>query len=198
MAIQLDTIKLKFEHVKDNDVQSLKCLIQKTKSPTVALYGNYLIHAAAKFNRAEVIGFLVKNGSPVDILNDDGSTALHMAARNKQKLAVEALIDLGADLTILNEVKNTPLLESLMNERSSTKLKTYNNLISLGTVVLKNFLENSAVAQIIIRHMDNVDYEIAELIKNNAPATAEWVESTFIKSKCYDINHSTHIKSRIY
>ena len=44
-------------------------------------FGASALHHAAKMNRVQVINFMIKAGSSVDVYNKDGLTPLHVAAR---------------------------------------------------------------------------------------------------------------------
>lgn len=64
---------------------------------------------------AEAVKILVKAGTPINAVDNDGNTALHSAVTtltlygdDKRKL-IQTLIDLGADLSIKNNAGKTPL-----------------------------------------------------------------------------------------
>lgn len=63
---------------------------------------------------------LINSGSPLDIKNIDGDTALHIAARNGYVDIIKALLNAGASKNIYNNNSNTPfdLLPSFMMENN--------------------------------------------------------------------------------
>lgn len=90
--------------VKNNCTACAKILI---KEGLVAEYqegstGKYLMHYAAENSNAAVIQLLFDHGAEIDPVAS-GSTPLHLAVRNRKGLpAVDALIQLGADVNAIN------------------------------------------------------------------------------------------------
>ena len=64
-------------------------------------------------NRAEIIKILIKGGADVNARDESGGTPLHSFASVGPPEAVEALIDAGADLTVINAYDNSPLFNAM-------------------------------------------------------------------------------------
>ena len=62
---------------------------------------------------------LIKNDLNVNLKNDTGDTALHMAAYSGNLLIAEQLIDCGADVDAVNNYNETPLMYAARKSRSS-------------------------------------------------------------------------------
>ncbi|WJX33891.1 hypothetical protein P8452_22057 [Trifolium repens] len=70
---------------------------------------------AARYNDMDDVASLTSNGVPIDSKDDQGRTALHMAAANGHIDIVEYLISRGASLNSENVEKNTPLHWACLN-----------------------------------------------------------------------------------
>ncbi|BAT88718.1 hypothetical protein VIGAN_05230100 [Vigna angularis var. angularis] len=70
---------------------------------------------AVRYNDMDDVKSLEANGVPLDSKDDQGRTALHMAAANGHVDIVEYLIIKGVDLNAPNEEKNTPLHWACLN-----------------------------------------------------------------------------------
>ena len=73
--------------------------------------GETLLHSALNNTHCarEIIDVLLKNGIDVNVRNSLGNTALHIAARTKKLESVRHLLSLGADPSIENNKRETPL-----------------------------------------------------------------------------------------
>lgn len=72
--------------------------------------GQTKLHLAIKEGKIDAITKLLKTeGIDVNIQDNNGNTALHMAAQEGNLKVVELLRDQGADATIKNKYKKTPL-----------------------------------------------------------------------------------------
>ncbi|CAJ1964888.1 unnamed protein product [Sphenostylis stenocarpa] len=70
---------------------------------------------AARYDGMDDVKSLEASGVPLDSKDDQGRTALHMAAANGHKDIVNYLISKGVDLNSPNEEKNTPLHWACLN-----------------------------------------------------------------------------------
>ncbi|XP_057732279.1 uncharacterized protein LOC130947594 isoform X3 [Arachis stenosperma] len=70
---------------------------------------------AARYDDMDDVVILASNGVPLDSKDEQGRTALHMAAANGHIEIVEYLIGQGVDLNVANEEKNTPLHWACLN-----------------------------------------------------------------------------------
>jgi ankyrin repeat protein len=74
--------------------------------------GGTLLHkTCTQQNALDLVTCLIKAGAPIDIQNNQGNTALHLAARKGKNWLpiVEALVLYGADVNLLNNSGETPL-----------------------------------------------------------------------------------------
>ncbi len=60
-------------------------------------------------NNLTLIRYLIQKGANIDALNSDGLSALFLAIETNQKDSINLLIDLNADLNLLNKKNETPL-----------------------------------------------------------------------------------------
>ena len=67
-----------------------------------------VIHWAASF-KSRCIPVLLKHGSPIDILDNDGSSPLHLACRHSKAKATRLLIEAGCPINIEDKFKRIPL-----------------------------------------------------------------------------------------
>jgi uncharacterized protein len=93
------------------DLDATRVLLAHGARPNaVSKLGTQPIHDAALGDNPEVIRELVKSGANVNArTRDEALTPLHIAATMGKMKAVEALVALGADLTIKNSLGRTPL-----------------------------------------------------------------------------------------
>ena len=87
----------------------------------VALYpdGKTLLHrtVSASVDRAKVVKLLIKNGIEVAAQDNDGNTALHLAASNGLVNTTKALLDARIDMTIIDSQRRTALLRAVQNQQ---------------------------------------------------------------------------------
>ncbi|MCW5978118.1 MAG: ankyrin repeat domain-containing protein [Bryobacteraceae bacterium] len=93
------------------DLDSVRALLERGARPdAVSQAGAQPIHDAALGDSAEVIRELVMHGADVNArTRDEVQTPLHIAAAMGKMKAIEALVALGADLTIKDSQGRTPL-----------------------------------------------------------------------------------------
>jgi ankyrin repeat protein len=93
------------------DLDGVRALLAHGAGPNaVSQAGTQPIHDAALGDNAEVIRELVMQGADVNArTRDEVQTPLHIAAAMGKMKAVEALVALGADLTIKDSKGRTPL-----------------------------------------------------------------------------------------
>lgn len=93
------------------DLESVRALLARgAKSGAVSRIGTQPIHDAALADHPEVIRELVKQGAEVNArTRDEAQTPLHVASAMGRTKAVEALVALGADLSLKDAQGRTPL-----------------------------------------------------------------------------------------
>ena len=93
------------------DLDGVRALLAHGARPNaISQAGTQPIHDAALGDNAEVIRELVMQGADVNArTRDEVQTPLHIAAAMGKMKAVEALVALGADLTIKDSKERTPL-----------------------------------------------------------------------------------------
>lgn len=72
------------------------------------LYYQTALQDAIFYQYFRIAYLLINSGSPLDIQNIDGDTALHIAARNGYFDMVKALLNAGASKNVYNNNSNTP------------------------------------------------------------------------------------------
>jgi len=79
--------------------------------------GNNALHLSARYaNRFNICEMLVKSHYDLNIKNNDGDTAAHIAAQKGNLPHLQALVDEGADINILNHQSLAPLYLAILNE----------------------------------------------------------------------------------
>ncbi|MEX0940885.1 MAG: ankyrin repeat domain-containing protein [Candidatus Babeliales bacterium] len=72
-------------------------------------YGWNVLNLTSHYGYLEIVKLLLKNGAPIDILNNYDDTPLHLASANDQPEIVELLLKYGAPIDITNKTGRTPL-----------------------------------------------------------------------------------------
>lgn len=103
---------------------------------------NTLLHQAATHNRIEIAEcFLEDYSNDVDILNEDGQTALHIAAKEGFEDMVKLLIDNKADINKEDKKSNTPLHYAVnKGYRKIVKILLEKKLIIIWMTIKQNSL----------------------------------------------------------
>jgi hypothetical protein len=142
-----------------DDVDVLKETINSDKdsdyisSRTIPGTNRTLLMACAKQGRALCLKFLLNiDPESIDIQNNIGFTALHYAAFHGHEEVVFALLEHGADTTILNSYKETFLLSAIMgnHHQLADQLRESHYLIPKQTVPY--FDEDAEYRKIVERH----------------------------------------------
>jgi ankyrin repeat protein len=91
------------------------------------------LHLAARYNRAEIIRFLLKNGAVLDAKMGYDMTPLYWAASSCNPEATEVLIHAGADLEARDShEKNTPLIAICWGGNKECGVKIVRLLLEAG------------------------------------------------------------------
>lgn len=89
-----------------------------------------LLMQAAAFGNLPLLEAALRAGATSDTISDDGSTALHCAARAGQLSIVEYLFHIGADTNLLNKKNRTPFQEGILGGDVSTMIYMLKNNMS--------------------------------------------------------------------
>lgn len=104
MAAASDIRKLLNKHIKKNDVEKVKALIDAhpilCSSDCGISKGDSPLHSAARFGLLEVVSVLLEH-SAINSTNNDGKTALHEAATQGNLAVLKLLIEKGAEVDCL-------------------------------------------------------------------------------------------------
>jgi hypothetical protein len=79
----------------------------------VDIYGNYLVHYAAKRAGMKVMSCLLECGASVNQLNKEGETPLHSAVNAQNFESVKALLYCGSDVHAVDKNGQTPLFKAV-------------------------------------------------------------------------------------
>lgn len=90
-----------------------------SKHATVHNAGLLLVQAASSGDIA-LLKRSIEAGVAIDTVSDDGSSALHCAARSGQLAIVKILLFRGADITIVNKNNRTPFQEAILGGNITT------------------------------------------------------------------------------
>jgi ankyrin repeat protein len=98
------------------DTELIQLLLKKGANPNIKnSKGETALHLAV-FNirphQAEIIKILLQNGADVNIKDNSGQIAINKISGHNEEIWI-ALIEAGSDLTVLDEMNETPLLSAL-------------------------------------------------------------------------------------
>jgi ankyrin repeat protein len=104
--------------VLSGSLDNLSLVLQDTKNKDSLWFGSTALHVAvnelpASAERLEIVAKLVQSGVSLDIQDESGSTALHLAAISGQSDIVSVLLKAGANLELSDSVGDTPLFAAL-------------------------------------------------------------------------------------
>jgi ankyrin repeat protein len=128
----LDRIKLAFEWARMGDVKFFKAAVTDDLLDARDESGNSLLHAVVLAKReVKFIEILVKRGVPIDGINSEGNTALHLAVKMQWVRFVRKLLACGADMNIPNFSGQVP---AQMNKSKTIQqvFEEQNALVSLS------------------------------------------------------------------
>ncbi|MBN2441670.1 MAG: ankyrin repeat domain-containing protein [Spirochaetales bacterium] len=115
------------------------------------------LHLAARYNRVEMIGFLLKKGAILNAKKGYDQTPLYWAAANCHPEAVDVLIKAGADVEAGNSHdQDTPLIGICWGGNSECGLKTITLLLEAGANPNAQS-KNKSTALIYVARYGNVE-----------------------------------------
>ncbi|MBN1412334.1 MAG: ankyrin repeat domain-containing protein [Spirochaetales bacterium] len=111
------------------------------------------LHLAARYNRVEIIKYLLKNGAILDAQMGYDITPLHWAASSCNPEAVDVLIGAGANLEARDShEKNTPLIAICWGGNNECGYKTVKLLLEAGADPNARRVENSTALIFVARY----------------------------------------------
>ena len=135
--------------INSDDKQALDAFIKKNGIDAVDRDGRTFLLSAVAKNNLSLVSYLIEQNYDLSAADNQGMTALHIAAIHDYCNMAELLPDKGAEIDPVDAWGNTPLWRAAMNspdENSSTaKL-----LLARGAD--KNKKNNSGVAPIDLLH----------------------------------------------
>ena len=136
------------ENSKKGDIEKVNVLLDKTNVGVNDQDKDGmtpLIAAASRGERsqnADVMDLLIEKGANVNKQNNQGETALYVASKNGQKLAVEILLSHKANPNLKTNTGETPLLAAVRNEDDEivdTLLNEYDTVADVTIPDAKGF-----------------------------------------------------------
>jgi ankyrin repeat protein len=80
--------------------------------------GNNVLHLAARIEaRYNILEMLVKSQYDLNVRNNSGDTAAHIASQKGNLMHLQALVEYGADINMLNNHSLSPLYLAILNEQ---------------------------------------------------------------------------------
>lgn len=130
---------------------------QYTAHELVKLWNEYMIEGA-RYGDEEDVHEALKNSAEVDAQDEDGRTALHMAAANAYTTIAQTLLQAGANTEIKNQSGNTalhwacvagsaPMVELLLAQGANPAV-----LNAAGQPPIDGALDNEAVCKVFQLH----------------------------------------------
>lgn len=123
--------------------------------------GAGLLHYAVKYDQSVSLRWLIEQGLDVNAADGECNTPLHCAIVRGELLAMQLLLNKGADVTLQNKNQATPLV-TLFKERFSKK----------STVTKMDFYRNEETINIFINHgiiLSNCDLLLLERLAIKTP-----------------------------
>lgn len=139
-AGDIDIIKALIDKGADIDAQR-DTKLTLSKKPNDAYSGNTALFSAVvlakKDKGIDILKVLLENGANTNIKNGNEETVLHWASTFEQLESVKLLIDYGADIDIVDNEGNTPLLLASLSSFLHNNMQIIDYLISEGADIKK-------------------------------------------------------------
>ena len=85
--------------------------------------GTTLLHEAVEADQADVIQLILFHGIPPDVRGKNNQTPLHLAAAKGHVLCVQALLEGGADMTLVDDLGHTVLTKAERSKKRDPVLR---------------------------------------------------------------------------
>lgn len=135
---------------------------QYTEAELINLWNDYMIEGA-RYGDEEDIHEALKNSAQVDAQDDDGRTALHMAAANGYTSIAQVLLKAGANTEMKNTSGNTALHWACVGGSASMVELLLGHganpaaLNTAGKAPIDSALDNDAICKVFQTHSANQD-----------------------------------------
>jgi uncharacterized protein len=138
-----------------------------------------LLHIAAEAGQIELIKGLLARGISINALDAEGSTPLTYAIMAHSSAAIEALIDLGADVELATRYMTSKLSLDMLREIGIKNITWIQILLKLGVAVTHDMIEHAlrigdpAISNLLLnappKEVTKQDaHELVSLIQNGA------------------------------
>lgn len=135
--------------INSEDKQDLDAFIEKNAIDAVDRDGRTFLLSAVAKNNLSLVSYLIEKNYDLSATDNQGMTALHIAAIHDFSDMAKLLLDNGAEIDPIDAWGNTPLWRAAMNSRDENSL-TAKLLLARGAD--KNKKNNSDVAPIDLLH----------------------------------------------
>jgi len=177
-----------FIAIKGSEIERLKTLLNNTNINTPNEYGMTPLMYASKYNKINIVKFLLENNADIKIENKNqyNYTALEEACTNNNNLEiVKLLLDNGADINHKTLNRMTPIMiatnlgqnkivEELINRGADVNLVANNDSSPFSIAINKGYIE---IVKLII-NAPNFDINIID-INGNTPVMLATIKNNF-------------------
>ncbi|RDD34077.1 ankyrin repeat domain-containing protein [Wolbachia endosymbiont of Cylisticus convexus] len=155
--IKDDNGKTPFCYAKEeNKSEIVKALI----SNRYGVEKNNLLHLAAKKGYGELLGEILEEGIEVDAINENGESAIYLAAKNRNLKIVKSLLKKGADATDVFQyaitTNNAKLIKLLSKEKEIVLFGRQKNFPTFHLLSNKYFEERKIADKKIKKYINIV------------------------------------------
>jgi len=133
--------------VEINDFNSVSFLVRKKiiLSSQGGAYNNTALQDAIFYGYLKIAHYLIKKGTPLNIKNRYGQTALDIASSREYKDVIELLLTYGAEQLTLDDNENIPHKLVRSTKRVKKKLKSKDNYTNIVVIDKKSKIHNSYI-----------------------------------------------------
>ena len=167
-----------------NNPQNLNALINHGLKLDEKLFDKFqYIHLWSKWGHVELVKTLLENGAPVDAINDDGMTALLIAAYKGNRELLKLLIDYGANIHHKDITDSTALL-----------LACKRGHLEVVEEILKHKPDLSVRSNGMTAFLEAVNGGHVKIVKELIAAGADLKDKTYSNQSAIDLAKSSEVK----